>query len=98
MDDSSQRQAVETLSHDICYSRGGASESGGNAQSRATVSIDVLQELSESQMKYLVKYSTQLVFLLDHLPHLDLTRIKKVMQFLCKIAFGYTQSDEPSSR
>lgn len=89
-----QQEVVQSLIQHVCC----CGDRTSSVDSPATAALVVLQELSESNWEHLVRFSGFLVTLLEFIEYMALPQVKKVMELLAKMAYGFSMSDESKSR
>jgi len=98
LDEFYQQEVVEVLIQHICCSGVGASGNGGGTESPATASLVVLQELADNRWGDLVQFSALAVSLLEYLQYMGLALIKKVMELLARMAYGFSETNQSQNR
>lgn len=101
LDEFHQQEVVEALIQHICSSGGGgghAATDGSAAENPATAALIVLQELAETRWEHLVRFSALAVSLLEFLEYMGLAQIKRIMELLAKMAYGFSDADESKKR
>lgn len=85
-----QQEVVQALIQHVCCGGDRAS----SPDSPATAALTVLQELAESNWDQLVRFSAYLVNLLEYIEYMALPQVKRVMELLAKMAYGFAMNDE----
>lgn len=89
-DEYCQQEVVQALIQHICS--GG--ESGSSADSPAVAAIAALQDLASNHWEDLVKLSGFLITLLEYLDYMSLPQVKRIMELLSKMAYGFAFGDQ----
>ena len=94
LDEFYQQEVVEALIQHICCGGG----SSATPDSPATASLIVLQFLADEHWQYLVRFSAFAITLLEYLEYMGLQQVKRVMELLAKMAFGFSVDDNEKKR
>lgn len=94
LDEFYQQEVVETLIQHICCGGG----SSATPDCPATASLQVLQNLAENHWNSLVRFSAFAITLLEFLEYMSLQQVKRVMELLARLAFGFAVDDEEKKR
>lgn len=89
-----QQEVVEALIQHVCC--GG--ESASSAASPAAAALTVLQELSESGWEQLARFSAFIVTLLEYIEYMALPQVKRVMELLAAMSYGFSSTDESKTK
>ena len=69
-------------------------EMSSSADSPATASALALQQLANNCWCDLVRLSAYIVTLLEYLDYMPLPQVKRIMELLAKLAYGFSPTDE----
>ena len=89
---------IDALIQHICCSGEVVSGNGAGAESLATASLALLQELADNRWGDLVRFSSSAVSLLEYLEYMSPAQIRKVMKLLATIAYGFSETNLSQSR
>lgn len=89
-----QQEVVQALIQHVCC--GGDRTS--SPDSPATAALVVLQELAENHWEQLIRFSAFVVTLLEYIEYMALPQVKRVMELLAKLAYGFAMTDESKKR
>lgn len=89
-----QQEVVQALIQYV--SCAGHNSSSNN--SPATAALIVLQELADANWNHLVRFSAFIVSLLEYIEYMALPQVKRVMELLAKMAYGFSMTDETKVR
>ena len=89
-----QQEVVEALIQHICC--GG--ETSSSTDSPAMVSVLALQELANTSWNDLVRLSAYVITLLEYLDYMSLPQVKRIMELLAKLAYGFASDDVTKTR
>ncbi|XP_057379729.1 Fanconi anemia group D2 protein-like [Daphnia carinata] len=75
-----------------------AGHKSSSDNSPATAALIVLQELADANWNHLVRFSAFIVSLLEYIEYMALPQVKRVMELLAKMAYGFSMTDETKVR
>ena len=89
-----QQEVVVALMHHV----GSGGEMLSSDTSPASSSIAALQELAMNRWEDMVQLSNFIITILEYLDYMPLPQVKRVMELLARMAYGYTVQDQTKSR
>lgn len=89
-----QQEVVEALIQHVCC--GG--ESAASPDSPATAALVVLHDLSQSNWEQLVRFSAFIVTLLEYIEYMALPQVKRIMELLANMSYGFASTDESKTK
>ena len=89
-----QQEVVQALVQHVCC-HGHRTSSPG---SPATAALVVLQELAENNWEQLIRFSAFVVTMVEYIDSMALPQVKRVMELLAYMAYGFKVTDESKRR
>lgn len=89
-----QQEVVQALIQHVCC----AGDKTSSPDSPATAAMLVFQELAETHWEHLIRFSGFIITLLEYIEYMALPQVKRVMELLAKMAYGFSATDEAKTR
>ena len=89
-----QQEVVQALVQHVCCHGHRTS----SPDSPATAALIVLQNLAENKWEQLIRFSAFVVTMLEYIDCMALPQVKRVMELLANLAYGFAVTDESKKR